>query len=247
VRSASLVGLFAMLLAQRAAASPPGARRPSLTDALARHGAADVAALRGHRDDVAARCTLGAIYARRNDLPRAALYLAACADATLPDDVARAVRRIALDVKHRLEASRLAAIDVVTEPSGLRGEIDALPGDPFTTPATIWVAAGEHEVRVVRDDRTWSRRVATEPRKNTVIVIDTARSAKPAARSKTVDFADDGAALGERVAAPPPDIKHPSLMTNRYRGIPDPPAEPPIDDPLGPRAPRRPAPRARPR
>ena len=44
------------------------------------------------------------------------------------------------DVKHRLDASRLASLDVLTEPEGLTAEIDALPGESFTTPATIWIA-----------------------------------------------------------------------------------------------------------
>ena len=238
MRSTSLVALLAIMLAL-GLAHPAGAS--PLSDALARHGTADVAALRSHRDDIAARCTLGAVYARRNDLPRAALYLAGCDDAALPDDLAAALRPIARDVKRRLAGSRLAAVAVVTRPDGLRAEIDALPGDPFTAPATVWVAAGEHEVRVVRGEQTFCGRVATEPGKNAVLVIDTMRG-KPAPRSRKVDFVEEEPALGEHITAPPPDVKHPSLLGNRYRGIPDAPSGPPIEDPPA-RMPRRPAPR----
>lgn len=105
-----------------------------LTDALARHGDAEIASLRAQLDDVAARCTLGAIYAKRNET-----------------------------------------------------ELDAKP---------------------------------------------------PAPRTTAIDFVQDdpGGALGEHHTGPPPDIKHPSLIKDKYRGIPDPASEDPIEDPLALRA-----------
>jgi hypothetical protein len=236
-RSLSLAAALVALSSSLAAAGP-------LADALARHGGTDLAALRARRDDVAARCTLGAIYARRGDLPRAALYLAGCVQAELPGDIATAVRATARDVAHRLDASRLSAIDVMTSPEGLVAEIDALPGESFTTPAKIWVAPGVHVVRAIRGDRSWDRQVTAEPHKDTSVVIETGLDTRPppaAPPSHAIDFADGspgdpGDAL-ERHAGPPPNIQHPSMMKDRYRGIPDAAAEGPIADPLAPRAP----------
>jgi hypothetical protein len=228
---AFLAGVVVAALGSAAGASP-------LADALARHSAADVTALRARRDDAAARCALGAIYARRNDLSRAALYLTDCADAALPDDIATAVRAAVRDVKRRLDASRYSALDVLSRPEGLTAEIDALPGESFTTPATIWIPPGDHQVRATLAERSWTLRVTTEPHKNASILIETGRSAKPApARTAAIDFAVDepGGALGEQLSAPPPDIKHPSLLSDRYRGVVHANADAAIEDPLAAR------------
>jgi hypothetical protein len=219
----------------------PAAASP-LSDALARHGDAEIAALRPRAAEPAARCTLGAIYGRRGDLPRAALYLAGCGDADLPDDIAAAVRDAVRNVKRRLTAGRLASLDVVTEPDGLSAEIDALPGETFTTPATIWIPAGSHVVRVTRGDQSFRQRVTTEPRKGAVVLIKTGLDARPPApRTVAIDMTDDpGGELGEQHAGPPPDIQHPSLIKDKYRRIPGPASGDPIDDPLaaGPTSPR---------
>ncbi|HEX3763790.1 MAG TPA: hypothetical protein VHW23_34075 [Kofleriaceae bacterium] len=226
--------LIALAIAAPAAASP-------LADALARHGEADVAALRPRAAEPAARCTLGAIHARRGDLPRAALYLAGCDDADLPDDVAAAVRASARELRRRLDASRLSSLDVVTEPEGLSAEIDALPGEPFATPATIWIPPGSHEIRVTVGDRPDApplrRQVTTEPRKHTVVLIKTGPDGPTRApKAGAIDMTDEpGGELGEQHTGPPPDIKHPSLVKDRYRRIPDPASGDPIDDPLATR------------
>ena len=215
---------------QTAGASP-------LSDALARHAEADVTALRAQRGDAAARCTLGAIYATRNDLSRAALYLADCDHAALPDDVAAAVLRAVRDVKRQLDARRYAALDVMTSPEGLTGELDALPGESFTTPATIWVAPGAYQIRVSSTERSWTQRVTAEPHKNAVVMIETGHGAPLAARPKVIDITDDaGGAPGEYHTGPPPDQKHPSLIKDKYRGVPDPASEGPLEDPLEVRA-----------
>jgi len=231
-----LAGVVVAALGSAAGASP-------LADALARHAAADVTALRARRDDVAARCTLGAIYARRNDLSRAALYLTDCADAALPDDIATAVRAAVRDVKRRLDASRYSALDVLSRPEGLTAEIDALPGESFTTPATIWIPPGDHQVRATLAERTWTHRITTEPHKNASILIEAARTARPPpARPAAIDFAVDepGGALGEQLSAPPPDVKHPSLLRDKYRGVAQASADAALDDPLAARATSRP-------
>src|SRR5215510_5143015 len=79
-----------------AAMVSPAAAGP-LGDAIARHGDADVAALHQQLGDVAARCTLGAVYAKRGDLSRARLYLDSCDDAPLPEDIAPTVVRAVHD------------------------------------------------------------------------------------------------------------------------------------------------------
>jgi hypothetical protein len=228
IATGALTALIALAITTAPAAASP------LADALARHGDADLAALRPRAAEPAARCTIGAIHARRGDLPRAALYLTGCDDADLPGDIAAAVRAAVHDVKRRLDASRLSSLDVVTEPEGLSAEIDALPGEPFATPATIWIPAGSHVVRVSHDGRSWSQRVTTEPRKRTVVLIKTGLDARPPApRTVAIDMTDDpGGELGERHTGPPPDIKHPPLIQDRYRRIPDPASGDPIDDPL---------------
>jgi hypothetical protein len=231
------VGRLGMALLTLATLEAPVAASP-LSEALARHADADVTALRAHRDDTATRCTLGAIYARRNDLPRAALYLADCEHAALADDVAAALPPIARDVKHRLRDSRYAELAIVSQPEGLTAEIDALPGESFTTPATVWVAPGAHVVHAQRDDRTWTQHITAEPHKNAVVMIETRLDAKPPApRTTAIDFAQDDASgsLGEEHTGPPPDIKHPSLLQGKYRGVADPASGDPIDDPLAAR------------
>lgn len=229
MRTLSLAGsLVIAALGQVASASP-------LSDALARHGDAEVASLRENLGDVATRCTLGAIYAKRADLPRAALYLTDCEHATLPDDIATAVLPIVRDVKRRLDASRYSTLDIMSQPEGLTAEIDALPGESFTTPATIWVAPGAHQIRATLAERSWTQHVTTEPHKNTLTVIETGLGAKPPApKTSTIDFVQDDTdgSLGESHTGPPPNVKHPSLLKDKYRGIPDAATGDPIDDPL---------------
>lgn len=227
-----LVAAACALLDATADASP-------LSDALARHATADVTALRARRADLAARCTLGAVYARRNDLPRAALYLTDCDDASLPDDVSAPVRAAMRDIKRRLDASPFCALDVLSHPEGLTAEIDSLPGESFTTPATIWVPPGNRQIHATLADRSWTQRITAEPHKNASIMIETGLTAKPSApRHGAIDFTVDepGGALGEHLTAPPPDVKHPSLLSNKYRGVAQPSPDASIDDPLAPHA-----------
>ncbi|HET9622534.1 MAG TPA: hypothetical protein VFP84_14280, partial [Kofleriaceae bacterium] len=231
-RVACLLAVLAVLgAAARARADGDPA---ALAAALARHAEADVTALRARTSDVASRCTLGAIYARRNDLPRAALFLTDCEHADLPPAIAAAIGQAARDVKHRLDASQLARLDVVSRPEGLAAEVDALPGETVTTPASVWVAPGPHTVRVTRGAQAWTQHVVAAPHANGVVVIETGLDARPAApRDQTIDLGDDASGgLGEEHTAPPPDIKHPSLMRDKYRGIPEAAAGDAIDDPL---------------
>jgi len=65
---------------------------------------------------------------------------------------------------------------------------------------------------------------------------DPASGPLPRHRTVTIDFAEDDAdAPIEQHTAPPPDIKHPSLMTDKYRGVPGDAAGPELADPLAQR------------
>ena len=60
----------------------------------------------------------------------------------------------------------------------------------------------------------------------------TPAAADPVSRPATIDFSADDDAPIEQYTGPPPDIQHPSLIRDKYRGVPEGAAGPPIDDPL---------------
>ncbi|MGN6110147.1 MAG: hypothetical protein ACTHU0_33890, partial [Kofleriaceae bacterium] len=176
--------------------------------------------LRLQRADLAARCTLGAIYARRGDLSRAALHLAGCEDAALPDEIAAAVAKIHGELKKRLRASELSTIEVVSSPEGMTAETSALPGETFTTPATLWVQPGSYEIRATHEGKHHAIVVATSPYARTVAWIGdrpVPQRRDPGPTTPTVDFGDENAAESQQ-SGPPPDIKHPNIVPVRYRG-----------------------------
>ena len=188
-----------------------------LADALARGDAAAIAELRAQPADAGARCTLGAIYARRGDLPRAGLFLEGCDKLALPEDVAAPVGKLARATLRELDAGDLASIQVLSTPAGISAESSALPGEPFTTPATLWVKPGSYEVRAHVGGRLVGNTVTAEARKRSLVVIEVPAEKAPAApRDHEVSF--DENALDEQETAPPPDVKHPNLMAPKYRG-----------------------------
>ena len=90
----------------------------TLADALAKSDARAIKSLRATPDDAAARCTLGAVYAKRGDLPRASLYLAGCGDLALPAEISADVARAALRVSFgwaSTEADADAALAALTK------------------------------------------------------------------------------------------------------------------------------------
>jgi hypothetical protein len=60
----------------------------------------------------------------------------------------------------------------------------------------------------------------------------------PAPRPAVIDFTRDGAGgeLGDEHTGPPPDIAHPSLLNDKYRGVASEAPDDPIADPLAVRA-----------
>ncbi len=203
-----------------------------LADALAKADAKAIEALRANKDDVAARCTLGAVYAKRNDLPRASLYLAGCTDATLPDDIAPAIAKTAREVTKKLRDSDLSFITIDTAPDPLPAEISAYPGERFQTPATIWVKAGTYEVKAIAADGTKLVQTVTvgEHSRATAELRAPAAPKATAPRTTTVNFEHDAAAENQN-SGPPPDPKHKTLVPDKYeKKVPAPGSA--IEDPL---------------
>lgn len=228
-RATSLAVVLAGVLAGTSAHAGP------LAEAIARHAEADVTALRAQvaaaPTDTAARCALGVIHARRGDLPRAMLHLADCGDADLPADIATDVARTTRDVKQRLRKSQLSELTIVTNPPGLDVELDALPGERLVSPVTVWVKAGTHTARARAGDQTLSNTVAVQPFTRSGLVIDArTRPAPVAPTAGKADFSEDNAL--EQTSGPPPDVKRPSLLSNKYRGIAGPRIGPELEDPL---------------
>jgi hypothetical protein len=215
-------------------ASAGSAEAGGLADAIARHAPADVDALRGQLPgDVAVRCTLGAVYAKRNELPRAAVYLTDCEDAQLPTEISEAVAKLAHEMKKKLRESELSVLEIVTKPAGMTAEISALPGDPLVTPATVWVPAGTYDVKATTaEGRTITNHVSTTAHSRSVIILEEPNRANGPAKPGTVNFDGDGEPA-ERHEGTPAAIKHGSLMSKKLRGIADPAAAgPQLDDPL---------------
>ena len=224
--------LLAFLVTGWALAAAPGqAIAGPRADAIARHADADVAALRAELPgDATVRCTLGAVYAARGDLSRAGLYLERCNEATLDEDITDPVARARRDVKHKAKDSSLSGIDVLTDPEGAWAEIDTLPGDRFQTPLTVYVPAGHHVVTVTSAaGAVFTNAIDSRPHAQGPLLIALGAPPPPAAHAGSVDFGEDNA--GDAQAAPPPDLKHPSIIPQHYvdGGTT---AGPHIDDPL---------------
>jgi hypothetical protein len=204
---AAMVGTAAPALAGAGRAGP-------LADALSRHGEADIAALRAQRSSADARCTLGAIYAKLGDLPRAALFLDGCDAAKLAPDIADAVARADADVQRALRASQLSSISIDSDPPGLAVETDALPGEAITTPATVWARAGTYYVK--GNTQTTTMLHLERHTRASVVLDNHPHTAQHAPRTHTVDFLDEPTDPAN--TTPPPAQKHPSLLPCKYTG-----------------------------
>jgi hypothetical protein len=169
--------------------------------------AACVVALAGRARADGERCTRGVDLLHRGDLPHAALYLDGC-----DDGLHAAARR---ELRRRLDASALAVGEIVSRPAGLDASIDALPGERFTTPATVWVPAGSYHVRA----GALVTSVTTKPRARSVVYLDAGAPA-PTANAPAagrVDFSDDNAAEPAGTG-PPPDVEHGTMLPCKFAG-----------------------------
>ena len=200
-----------------------------LADSLAR---SDIAALRGQLGDPAARCTLGAVFAKQADLPRAALYLTGCGEVTLPDDVAEPIARAAREVSRKLRGSELSQVGIVTSPAHLVAEIDALPGEQLVTPVTVWVKAGTHTVKATFNGKQFTNSVTVAEYARGAVYMDLGATAPPVptANDGKLDFTEDNAI--EKTDGPPPDVKRRSMVSDKLLGLPGAPSGDAIADPL---------------
>lgn len=155
-----------------------------------------------------ARCEAGARFAEHGDLPRAALYLDGCEDQA-------AYARTARDVRTKLEHSALSTLDIETTPPGLIAEVDALPGEHLTTPATVWVRAGHHVVHVAREGGPpLVATVDVAPHAHAAVVLELPKPPPPP-HAGHVSFEEENA--GEvQPAGPPPAVKHPPMLDCKY-------------------------------
>jgi len=165
------------------------------------------------------RCAAGIAFAEKGDLPRASLYLDGCTDEAATDAAAT--------VAKKLRASDLSALSISSTPEGLDAETDALPGERFKTPATIWVKAGTYTVTVTG----LSQKTTVAAHSRAPVIIDASawqRATTP--KDGKVDFNDE---TPEQTAhtGPPPDLKHGTLLPKKYLG-PSAPAGPELDDPF---------------
>lgn len=174
-----------------------------------------LAAAAAHADADEARCQKGIELAKARDLPRAALYLDSCTD----DEGIRVRNQVA----HQLEGTQLSHVTITSMPAGQVGEIDALPGEQFTTPATVWVKAGTYKITVA--GQTVEKTV--EPHSRTTVIIDVPAAPK-APKTGVVDFGEEP----EQHAGPPPAVKHGSMMPKKYLGAGGRPTGEQLDDPF---------------
>lgn len=216
-------------IAAAALAVPARAEAGPLADAIKRHAPADVDALRAQLPgDASIRCTLGAVYAKRADLSRAALYLTDCEDEELPEDISLDVLRATRDNKKKV-TEQLAQLSIVSEPAGMIAELDALAGEKLTTPTEVWVKAGTHTVRASGGGKAIQNSIKVEPYTRQTIFLDSGTRPAPPPSKKVIQIEDDN--IGEQTTGGPPDIKHPSLIKGRYTGELGPAGEQ-LDDPL---------------
>ena len=218
-----------MLAALTTAAAAGSASAGPLAEALAK---SDVSGLRAQLPDPAARCTLGAVYAKKKDLPRAALFLTDCEEVTLPDDVSTDVARILRDVKKQLRQSEMSQLSIVSRPDAMTAELDALPGEPLITPTTVWVKAGTHKVTATFAGKIYQNTVTVQPYARGSVYLDASAASvtPPAPKDGKVDFREDNAL--EKTDGPPPDVKRRSMMSDKMLGISGPRTGEEVADPL---------------
>jgi hypothetical protein len=210
-------------------------------DSFAKSDKGAIASLRtlAQKQDDAARCTLGAIYAKKNDLSRAALYLTGCSDRELPADISETVARASRDLPKKLREAEMSSIVISIEPEGstLRAQISALPGETFSVPATVWVKGGTYDLEATDDKLTYKQRVTVGTFSRTSVVIDVTPKKVAPPKVGKADFREDNAAEATH-KGDPPAVKRPSLMRKKDLGI----VEGPIgnlEDPMAVRHTRR--------
>ena len=171
--------------------------------------------MRAQLPSPAASCWLSLMYAKHRDLLRAGLYVETCDPTAVPEDVRDDVERATRELRKKLKDSELSELYVSTQPTGLVAEIDALPAEHFTTPATLWVAAGPHQVRAISEGIAFTNSITTNPHASAHLFLDAGKPKAAAPKDGNVRF-DEGGDVGEQQDAPPPDVKHGKLRPKKY-------------------------------
>lgn len=188
-----------------------------------------LAADAAHADADAGRCDQGADFARKKDLPRAALYLEGCTS----DEHTR----LRADVTHKLDESKLSAITIVTTPEGMVAETDAMPGERFPTPATVWTKAGEYTINVAPDAATLdagkgiTTRASIDPFSRRTVILNMPSKKATEPKAGKVDFNDEPEEQSTH-KGPPPAHKFDPILPDKYRKKRPGSGGPFIDDPL---------------
>jgi len=186
----------------------------------------------------AERCQQGLDFAAKNDLPHAALYLEGCDQLTLPEDVAANIARTKAAVAHKLDESKLSAISIVTTPEGMIAETDAMPGERFTTPATIWTKAGDYKVNVAIDAAALdagtgiSTAISLAAFSRRTVLLDVPQPKKTPPKDGKVDFNDEPTEAANTHKGPPPAQKFGSILPKKYRKPTGESSGPQLEDPL---------------
>lgn len=96
-------------------------------------------------------CNVGLAYKHWGRLPQAELFLSRC-DAEPPARRAASFRKYLAETRTKLAAGSFARLRITSKPAGATVRVSGFaPDETFQTPRTIWLAFGEHELRVSKD------------------------------------------------------------------------------------------------
>jgi hypothetical protein len=188
--------------------------------------------------DASDRCQQGLAYAAKSDLPRASLYLEGCDKLELAAEIADNVARTKASVAAKLDKSKLSAMTIVTTPEGMLAETDALPGERFTTPATIWTKAGDYKVNVATDaaaldgGQGLTAMATLDPFSRRTVIINVPQKKQTEPKAGKVDFNDEPDEASATHEGPPPAQKFGSILPKKYRKPSGESSGPHLEDPL---------------
>ena len=193
-------------------------------------------------ETVIARCEQGLDFAAKKDLPRASLYLEGCDSLELDPALADKIAKARADVGHKLDASKLSAMSVVTTPEGMVAETDAMPGERFTTPATIWTKAGDYKINIAEDAATLDAQrgltttASIDAFSRRTVIINVPQKKQTTPKDGKVDFGEE---IEEQAThtGPPPAQKFGSILPKKYRKPTGESSAPQLEDPLAMRDP----------
>jgi len=178
-------------------------------------GALIAVAIAGSARIAAASCDGAVQAAGVHELTRASVELTSCDDSAVTSKI-----------EHTLRASELSELSIVSSSADATIEIEELPGVTLPGSATVWLRAGTYHLRSGEVEII----VTTRARTRSVQIMPEPPKPAPPPQAGHQDFTEENA--GNTDAGPPPDIKHPSLISNRLLGIPDAPSGDEIADPM---------------